>query len=213
MKKISIVLLSIFFLSSCSIEKIDENVCLNGTCNATFVIDVKQNPGSYQDESGVWHIKYSGINYFRIKGIADELTSNYIINGVPLIETSYDSNYFYTLNNITWTYPVYSFLGLFTNNNLTNPIPIGFKTFTMLQIVDDTSVSNLAGYEINKHFHFDHPAASTMLQTYSRYNYLPTQHMAFFPDMIGDEAQIYIRVLWGESIEKIYVLRVKFESR
>ncbi len=133
------------------------------------------------------------------------------------MEVGYDSNYFYIPNNVTWTYPVYSYLGLFINNNLQTAIPIGYFNYTLPQIVNDTSVSNIAGYEINRYFNFNHVAAKTMLQTYSKYTYTPTQQMVFFPDMIGDTAQIYIRVLWnsdfgGESIERIYQLNVKFEQ-
>jgi hypothetical protein len=55
-----------------------------------------------------------------------------------------------------------------------------------------------------------------MLQSYSKYNYNPTQQMVFFKDMIGDEAEIYIRVTWntdaGPRVEKVYKLKVKFEA-
>jgi hypothetical protein len=74
----------------------------------------------------------------------------------------------------------------------------------------------LAGYEINRYFNFNHPAAKTLLQTYSKYTYTPTQQMVFFKDMIGDSADIYIRVLWNndygyERVEKVYKLSVIFE--
>lgn len=111
-----------------------------------------------------------------------------------------------------WIFPVYSFLGLFTNNNLTNPIPIGFETYTIVQLVENYSISNLAGYEITKYFNFKTPYAQTLLQTYSKYNYHPTQQMVFFPKMIGDKAEIYIRVIWGETKTIYYRLNVIFEN-
>ena len=211
-KLYTLLLIPIIFLSSCEelLEK-ETSHCLDGNCEATFVIDVTQNPGSYLDNDGMWHIKYSGLNYFRIKGNTDILKPEYVINGVPLMETGYDSNYFFILGNVTWKYPVYSFLGLFTNNNLTNPISIGFETYTMMQLVENYSISNLAGYEITKHFNFNTPYAQTLLQTYSKYNYQPRQQMVFFREMIGDEAEIYIRVIWGETEIKNYTLKVKFE--
>lgn len=218
MKKIILVfLLGISFIS-CSPEELGDNCpCIDGNCDAQFVIDIQQNPGSYQDTQGVWHIKHSGLNYFRIKGQTDQLNSEYVVNGVPLIETGYDSNYFYIPNQITWTYPVYSYLGLFSNNNLATAIPIGYLTYTLPQIVNDSSVSNLAGYEISRYFNFNHPAAQTMLQTYSKYTYSPTQQMPFLTDMIGDEARIFIRVVFnsdyvGNSEEKVYEIKVKFEN-
>jgi hypothetical protein len=214
---ILIFLLGILF-SSCSLEDLENDYpCPDGHCDATFEIDTQQNPGSYQDAQGVWHIKYSGLNYFRIKGITDPLISMYHINGVPQIVTGYDSNYFYTPQGITWTYPVYSYLGVFSNNNLTNPILIGTQTYTLPQLVNDTSVSNLAGYEINRYFNFNHVAAPTLLQTYSKYNYKPTQHMVFFPEMVGKTVDIYIRVvfnsdLYGKSVKRFYKLTVIFEN-
>lgn len=215
MKKIIFIVVSIF-ISSC--EKTEENTypCPDGNCDAEFVIDIQQNPGSYKDSNGIWHVKHSGLNYFRIKGTTDALVSEYIVNNVPLIETGYDSNYFYVPGQVTWTYPVYSYLGLYINNNLSQPIPIGSQTVTLPQLVNDISVSNLAGYEINRYFNFNHPAAKTMLQTYSKYTYTPTQQMPFFTDMIGDSAEIYIKVLWnsdfvGDSVEKVYKLSVIFE--
>lgn len=219
MKKIFLVLvLSISFIS-CSPEDFrDNSPCLDGSCDAKFVIDTIQNPGSYQDAQQVWHIKYSGLNYFRIKGKVDELKPQYVVNGVPLIEVGYDSNYFILPNNVTWTYPVYSFLGLFSNNNLSTAIPYGYFTYTLPQIVNEGGdVTNIVGYEISRYFNFNHPAAQTMLQTYSKYTYSPRQQMIFFQDMVGDEAKIYIRVLFnsdyvGESEEKVYELKVKFEN-
>lgn len=214
---IFLLTLGLVFIS-CSIEDLENNYpCPDGNCDAEFVIDTQQNPGSYQDAQGVWHVKYSGLHYFRIKGQTDPLIAKYHINGVPQIEVGYDSNYFYTPTGITWTFPLYSYLGVFSNNNLTNPIPIGYDTYTLPQIVNDTSVTNLAGYEINRYFNFNHPAAQTMLQTYSKYNYTPTQHMVFFPEMIGQQVDIYIKVLWnsdfsGENVKKIYKLSIIFED-
>lgn len=208
------LLLSLFslFLISCSLEE-DNYPCPNGNCQAQFTIDIQQNPNSYLDSRGYWHLKHSGLNYFRIIGQTDPIYDEYLINGTPSISTSYDSNYFYIPQLVTWTYPVYSYLGLFSNNNLNSPIPIGSQTYTLPQLINDTSVSNIVGYEINKHFDFNHPAASTMLQTYSKYTYKPTQHMVFLPEMIGDTVNVYIKVnwakdWWGVNVDKFYELKI-----
>jgi hypothetical protein len=213
-------LICVFLVLFISCEDITEEKiypCPDGNCDAEFVVDIQQNPGSYKDANGIWHVKHSGLNYFRIKGTTDPLVDSYIVNGVPLMETGYDSNYFYVPGQVTWTYPVYSYLGLYINNNLSQPIPVGTQTYTLPQLVNDTSVSNLAGYEINRYFNFNHPAAKTMLQTYSKYTYTPTQQIPFVTDMIGDTVDFYIRVLWnsdfgGESVEKTYKLSVIFED-
>lgn len=213
-------LICVFLVLFISCEDITEEKiypCPDGNCDAEFVVDIQQNPDSYKDANGIWHVKHSGLNYFRIKGTTDPLVDSYIVNGVPLMETGYDSNYFYVPGQVTWTYPVYSYLGLYINNNLSQPIPVGTQTVTLPQLVNDTSVSNLAGYEINRYFNFNHPAAKTMLQTYSKYTYTPTQQIPFVTDMIGDTVDFYIRVLWnsdfgGESVEKTYKLSVIFED-
>ena len=215
---IFLIIATIFTLTNCTKDNSLKKPypCPDGSCDASFIIDTIQNRGSYIDNTGTWHIKHSGLNYFRILGETDTLVRTYVINGIPLIETGYDSNYFYIPGNVTWTYPVYSFLGLYTDNNLKKPIPVGTKTYTITQLTDDYYIQNLAGYQISKKFRYEHPAASTMLQTYSKYNYEPTQQMVFFKDMIGDDASIYIRVTWntdyGPRVQKTYTLKVKFEG-
>jgi len=214
LKNLPFLFLLGIYLTSCTPEEI--NPCVDGNCDASFYIDVTQNPGSYQDAQGVWHVKWSGLNYFRVKGQTDELSPEYIVNGVPLIETSYDSNFFYT-PIVTWTFPLYSYLGVFSNNNLENPIFIGNNMLTLPQIVEDTSISNLAGYEINRYFNFSHPASKTLLQTYSKYTYYPVQQMPFDPQFIGKTADLYIRVLFnsdfsGSTQQRFYKLSIKFEN-
>lgn len=211
-KKLLLFITLYSFIGCEDITKENNLPCLNGNCDATFVIDVAQNPGSFQDASGLWHVKYSGLTYFRIKGNTSEVNSDYIVNGVPLIETAFDSNYFFIPGVITWTYPVYSFLGLYSNNNLTRPIPVGYKSYTITQLASDYSITNIVGYEITKHTTFDKPYSSTLFATYSKYNTHPTQQIIFFREMIGDTADIYINVTWGEKTTKKYVLKVKFEN-
>jgi hypothetical protein len=210
-----IALLGLFFLLvSCTLEPQEIPVCQDGSCDAVFRIDTQINPGSFQDSNGVWHIKYSGNNYFTIKGVADQLNSENIVNGTPLIETGFDSDFFFTPENIQWTYPVYSFLGLFTNNTLTTAIPYGYQTLTLPQILNNTSVTNIVGYEMTSRTSFDKPYSPTLLSVYSKYNYVPQRNIIFLQSFIGEEATIHIRVIWGEahSETKYYTLRVKFEN-
>jgi len=214
MKKVLFLLGLVFIFSSCTLEPLEEPVCQDGSCDAAFVVDTQVNPGSYQDSNGVWHVKYSGHNYFTLKGIADKLNSENIVNGVPLIETGYDSDLFFTPSNIQFTYPVYSFLGLYSNSTYTTPIPVGYQTLTLPQILNNSSVTNIVGYEINSHTTFNAPYSPTLLATYAKYNYSPRKAMIFLPSFVGKEANIYIRVIWGEvhSETKYYVLHVKFEN-
>jgi hypothetical protein len=214
MKKVLFILGLFFVFVSCTPPALETPVCQDGSCDATFRVDTQINPGSFQDSNGVWHVKYSGNNYFTLKGITDKLNSDNIVNGVPLIETGYDSDLFFTPTNVQWTYPVYSFLGLFTNNTLSTAIPYGYQTLTLPQILNDTSVTNMVGYEMNSHTTFDKPYSPTLLSVYSKYNYLPQHSMIFLPSFVGQEANIYIRVIWGETYSetKYFILHVKFEN-
>lgn len=214
MKNILIVFVLILLIS-CSTNSPKQEVCLNGDCFGSFYVETIGHPGTYQDSQGVWHIKHAGLNYFTIKGNLSELDSHYVINGVPLVVTAYDSNFFYTLGNVIWTYPVYSFLGLWSSNQMNTPIPYGASTYTFPQLVQQTTIENLAGYEIqhNPHVNVNHPAYSSYFATYSRYTYTPQQSMVFFPDFIGKTASIYIEITFGEdkvTIEK--ELKVVFEK-
>lgn len=106
MKKIIIAIALISFFG-CTSDQLEQPVCLNGDCYGDFYIDTLGHPGTYQDAQGVWHIKHAGLNYFTVKGNLSALDPHYVINGVPLVVTAYDSNFFYLPGNVIWTYPVY----------------------------------------------------------------------------------------------------------
>ena len=205
----------LILLSSCSTNSPKQDVCLNGDCFGSFYVDTIGHPGTYLDSQGVWHIKHAGLNYFTIKGNLSELDPHYVINRVPLVVTAYDSNFFYIPGNVIWTYPVYSFLGLWSSNQMNTPIPYGTNTYTFPQLVKQTTIENLAGYEIqrNPNVNVNHPAYPTYFATYSRYTYRPQQSMVFFPDFIGKTATIYIQITFGENKEAIdKELKVVFED-
>lgn len=214
MKKVLLLLGLLFTFAACSLEPVSLNVCQDGSCDASFYIDPAINPGTYQDANNVWHVKYSGHKYFTVKGALDGLSSDYVVNGVPLVETGFDSDFFFTPENIQWTYPVYSFLGLTSNSTLTTAIPYGYVTMTLPQILNNTSVTNLVGYEMNSHTTFDKPYSPTLLSTYSKYNYTPQHSMIYLPSFVGKTAEIYIRVIWGEANSEthFYKMKVIFEN-
>jgi len=212
-KNLFLLLLSLFVFS-CSTPEIQTNVCLSGDCGAEFRIDTLGHPGTYRDGQGVWHIKHAGLNYFTVKGNVNELDPHYVINGIPLVSVGFDSNFFYTPGNVVWTYPVYSYLGLWSSNQMNTPIPVGTQTYTFPQLIEQTSIMNLTGYTIqhNPNVNVNHPAYKTYFATYSKYTYRPQQSMAFFPDFIGKTATIYIEVALAEGEEIILKeLKVVFE--
>lgn len=212
--KFSFALVVSLFIFSCTPDEIQQDVCLNGDCGAEFWIDTLGHPGTYQDAQGVWHIKHANLDYFTVKGRVSELDPHYVINGIPLVETGFDSNFFYTLGNVIWTYPVYSFLGLWSSSQMNTPIPVGTQTYTFPQLVQQTTILNLAGYEIqrNPHVNVNHPAYQGYFATYSKYTYTPQQSMAFFDDFEGRTAIIYLEVTLGENKETITKeLKISFE--
>lgn len=213
LKNLFLLLLSLFVFS-CSTPEIEPNVCLNGNCGAEFWVSTLGHPGTYQDAQGVWHIKHANLDYFTIKGKVNELDPHYVINGVPLISTGFDSNLFYTLGNVIWTYPTYSFLGLWSSGQMNTPIPYGTGTYTFPQLVGQTTIENLAGYEIqhNPNVNVNHPAYKTYFATYSKYTYNPQQNMVFFDDFEGMTATIYIEITLGENKKTLLKeLKVVFE--
>jgi hypothetical protein len=202
------------FIFSCTPDEIQQDVCLNGDCGVEFWIDTLGHPGTYQDLQGVWHIKHADLDYFTVKGRINELDPHYVINGVPLVETGFDSNFFYTLGNVIWTYPTYSFLGLWSSSQMNTPIPYGTASYTFPQLIGQTTIINLAGYEIqrNPHVNTNHPAYQGYFATYSKYTYTPQQSMVFFDDFEGMTATIYLEVTLGENKKTINKeIKISFE--
>lgn len=213
MKKLFLLALSLLVFS-CTAPAIDESVCLSGDCAAEFWVDTVGHPGTYKDGQGVWHIKHAGLNYFTIKGGVSQLSSKYVVNNVPLIITAFDSNMFYVPGSVTWNYPVYSYQGLWSSNQMNTPIAVGTKSYTFPQLANQTSIMNLVGYTIQPHtdMYANPSVLRSYFATYSKYTYEPQQSMVFFKDFVGKSATIYIEVLYGE--DKITVkkeLKVVFE--
>lgn len=207
----------LFALFGCDSESLTEpDVLLNKNEDVAFWIDTDVSPGSYLDAQGVWHVEYSGLKYFTVRGSIPKLHSQYIINRVPLIEVAFDSDFFYIPGIVTWRYAVYSYRGDFADRLLTTPIPVGFQTFTFPQLIKQHSIMNLAGYQITKNPNVDvnHPAYSSYFATYSKYTYEPKQQMVFFPDFVGEKVSIFIRVSLGEGVKVIdKEMKIVFEDK
>lgn len=186
---------------SCSSDKLNKPYpCLDGNCDAIFRIDPLVSPGVYQDDNGYWHIEHMGLNYFTIEGDLDELHPNYIINGVPLIETGYDSDYWIAFGSLTFTVPMYSFLSWFSDAEFNNPIPIGNHTYTLTDIAQIQPPLNIAGYTISKNMCWDCPYTPTLLGTYSKYNYHARQEFFFDNEMAGDTAKVFIKTTFNSDV-------------
>ena len=205
MKKLVYITL-ISFLWACSPEELINNYpCIEGDCNVEFTIDPLVSPGVYQDINNYWHISHQGIQYFTIKGNTSELHPDYVVNGVPLIETIFDSDYWVWINGITFTVPLYSVLGYFTDSNFNNPIPIGNLTYTIEDMANNHPPLNIAGYSYNPNSDIN------SLGTYSKYNYTPQQQIFFDNQMVGDTAKVFIKTIFPNNIEVEKEFKIIFE--
>ena len=204
MKKfIYITLISFFW--ACSPEELINNYPCLGDCDTSFYIDPLVSPGVFQDSNGYWHIEHQGIQYFTIKGNTSELHPDYIVNGVPLIETIFDSNYWVWIDSITFTVPLFSVLSYFTNGDYNNPIPIGELTYTIEDMAQNFPPLNIAGYSYNPNSDIN------SLGTYSKYNYNPQQQIFFDNEMVGDTATIFIKTVFPNNIEVEKEFKIIFE--
>ena len=189
----------IFFLILYSCENEEENQidlspCLNEECSANFWIDPLVSPGVYEDENGYWHIEHQGYNYFTIQGELSRLKENYEINGVPLVSTAYDSDYWVWIDGITFTVPLYSLFGFFYDDEFNNPIPVGNETITIENMANNFPPLNIVGYSYEPNSQIDN------LGTYSNYNYQPRQQIFFDNQMVGDTAKIFIRSIFNTDL-------------
>lgn len=211
MKKIIIIsLVSLFW--ACSPEELPNPYpCIDGSCDSYFEIDPLVSPGVYRDVNNYWHVEYQGYNYFTIKGELDELHSDYIVNGVPLVETIFDSNYWVWIDSITFTVPLYNVLGYFTGGGYVNPIPIGNLTYTIEDMAQIHAPLNIVGYQIQKNQCLDCPYSPTLIGSYSKYNYHPKQQIFFDNQMVGDTATIFIRTIFNSDVGKTVEIDKEFK--
>ena len=200
--------------SSCEKQDLKPLPCPDGNCNYLFFIDTNITK-SFTDPNGYTHVQYGGVNYFTIQGYLEKLDPYYVVNGVPLIETQYDSDYWVIFDTIQWNIPTYSYMGWFTDRQFQVPFPIGNRTYTLTEVANGMPPLNIVGYSIQKNMCMDCPYTPTLLGTYSKYNYEPRQQVFFDSEMAGDTAQIFVRVLFnndsGPRVTKDTTFNVIFE--
>jgi len=200
-----------FLLASCSKEELSSYPCINGDCEAKFFIDEQVQPNAYQDNNGYWHIEFYGPKYFTIRGELSELSPEYVINKVPLIEVGYDSDYWVAFDSINFTVPTYSFLGWFTGGGFNNPVPVDNINYTLTDIAQIQPPLNIAGYQIQKNFCWECPYAPTLLGTYSKYNYNPRQQFYLNNEMVGDTLKVFTKTTFNNDIGERVVRESEFK--
>ena len=209
MKKLLIIGF-VSLLAACSKEDIALGVCVDGDCNAQFFIDEQVQPNAYQDENGYWHIEFYGPKYFTIRGELDEL-STAVVNGVPLVMTEYDSDYWVAFDSIHFTVPTYSVLSWFTGGGYNNPVPVGNLEYTLTDLAQIQPPLNIAGYQLSKHFCWECPYAETLLGTKSRYTYEPRQQFYLDNEMVGDTLQVFVKSTFNIDLGDRQVVEDSFK--
>jgi hypothetical protein len=200
MKNKIFLLVFALFIISCTKEVLDPPACL-GNCEAEYTILYKLDTIT-PNSSGYYEIEWKGLNYFQIKGELSELDPQYVINGVPLVSASFDSDYWILIDTIRFTTPMYSYLGWFNDNNFNTPISIGNYNYTMVDLSKTHTPLNIVGYQIPKNFCFDCPYAPTILGTGSRYNYHPTQNILIDNEMVGDTITLFVETVFNTDMGK-----------
>jgi hypothetical protein len=91
-------------------------------------------------------------------------------------------------------------MGWFNDNTLNNPIPVGNHEVTLSYLGHLHSPLNVVGYQIPKFFCWDCPNAASLLGTYSKYTYEPTQNIFVDNEMAGDTLNIFIQTVFNTDI-------------
>jgi hypothetical protein len=215
MKGLTSILVFIFLvglLLSCDFEKesVPPYPCIDGNCDAEFMIDPLVSPGVFQDSNQYWHIKFWGPKYFTIMGRLDELDPKYVLNKIPLIETHYDSDYWIVFNSISFKIPIYSVLSWFTDKSYKTPISVGNLVINLTDLAKLQSPLNIAGYQINKNFCWDCPYAWRLLGSYSKYTYNPRQQFFLDKDMVGDTLKVMVKSTFNTDVGTNVVVEKEF---
>lgn len=214
MKKL-ILFIGLLSLASCDWLGIEEKEvevypCLDGHCDAEFMIDPLVSPGVYKDKNDYWHIKHMGYNYFTIKGTLDELHPNYLGMGkTPLVEVHWDSDYWITFDGIMFKIPIYSVLSWFNDMAFKDPIPIGDRIIKLSNL--DFGITNIAGYTINKTTCWDCPYTPRLLGSFTRYSYNTKQQFYLDQYMKGDTLRVMVKATFNSDIGKRVVVEEKFD--
>ena len=192
-----IIFLGVILLTSCSKEELNQTPCM-GNCETSYEV-IYKNQLMYSN-NGYFEIEWDDLNYFQISGYLSPLNDQYVVNGVPLIEARFDSDYWVVMDSLTFQTPMYSYLGWFNDHGLNTPISVGNLDVTLTDLMALYPPLNVVGYQIPKYFDVDHPAAESFLGTYSKYNYQPTQNIFVDDEMVGDTINIFIETVFNNDV-------------
>lgn len=161
-------------------------------CFTVYEVDTDLHPGTYFND-GYWRLKFSGINYFQVTGQLDSIHPRYIINGVPLLQVTYDSDTWYVFDTIAMQIPLYSpFTSLYTSPNFNYPLAVGDTT---IYITNPDYIINAVGYSFG----------STNFVN-AMHTYKPMCKVLVYEEMIGDTISVFIRTRYNYDTGKQRIL-------
>jgi hypothetical protein len=184
MRKLSIALSAAVLFASCEKEEFYPEPCTD--CLISTQVDTNVSPGTYTDTNGYVHVPHNGLTYFTIESQMSNINEAYVVNGVPMIEVDWDSDYWVVFNSIGFQYSLYSLFGYYDASG--TPIPVGDTIYYWNNINPPT---NIVGYEYNSN-------RKRGIQT--KYSYYSRKHIFFDNEMVGDTATIYTRAVWNNDI-------------
>ena len=191
---ICIFVLALLF-TSCTEEEIAPPPCI-GDCETQFEV-IYKNQFIYPNSDGYFEVEWDDLNYFQVEGTLTPLNQEYVLNGVPLITSKFDSDYWIVMDTLQFQTPMYSYLGWFNDNDLNTPINIGSYTYTINDLINSHPPLNIAGYQIPKYFCTECAYAETILGSHSNYNYRPKQNFMLDNEMAGDTINIFIETTFN----------------
>lgn len=185
----------IFAAASCTKDTDYVTACVTGDCELTMQIDKLSQPDSYVDENGYYHIKFFGHKYFSVKTTYSQLKSNYIIGNIPLIESQWDTNMWYTLVDgiVMWT-SRYSPFGEFTAN-FSFSIPTSTNPIVIPSVSDLNELQNASGQYMRN------GVKGPVISTSPNVDFVGKQNFFFLPEMIGDTLVIENRTEFAYGSE------------
>jgi hypothetical protein len=164
--------------------KIYPEPCID--CTVEWTIDTIQHAGTYFDGE-FWNVPYSGMQYFQVIGQTDSLHSDYIINGIPLIEVVFDSDTWYVFDTISMNIPLYSpFTSQYTTPTWAFPLPSGDTT---ILITNPNFIINSVGYTYG---------STNFVKSY--HTYRPRCEVLVFEEMKGDTIEVYSKTVYNYDL-------------
>jgi len=189
--------ISMLFSSCEKYEVIYPTPC-DGNCGTNFDVIYQGQP--IQSTNGYYEIQWAGLNYFQIKGQLSELRDDYVINDVPLVEVTYDSDYWIITDSVTYQTPMYSVLGWFNDATLSTPVTFDNYTYTIGTLFSQHEPLNIVGYQYPKYADSESPYFETLMGSYSKYNYQPVQNIVLDNEMVGDTINVFIETEFNTDV-------------